>query len=57
MASRASNGWEPLIAGSDTLVNNPYVLMAGNPGAPLTTQELTQGVTPSQYWENVYGVL
>jgi hypothetical protein len=31
--------------------------MAGNPGAPLTTQELTQGVTPSQYWENVYGVL
>jgi hypothetical protein len=57
MASRASNGWEPLIAGSDTLVTNPYVLMAGNPGAPLTTQELTQGVTPSQYWENVYGVL
>ena len=25
--------------------------------ATTATQELTQGVTPSQYWENVYGVL
>jgi hypothetical protein len=57
MASRENNGWEPLIAGSDTLVNNPYVLMAGNPGAPLTTQELTQSVTPSQYWQDLHGVL
>jgi len=55
--ARESNGWEPMIAGSDTRATKPYVLQAHNPDGQLTIQELTTGVTPSQYWQNLTGVL
>jgi len=54
-------GFEPLIAGSDTVVNTPYVLKAGTKvGDQLTTHklDLVDGTfNPAEMWQNETGVL
>jgi hypothetical protein len=50
----------PLINGSDTVVNTPYVLTAGPVGTSLTTSGLNTvggAVSPAQMWQSVFGVL
>jgi hypothetical protein len=54
------NGVKPLINGSDTLVNTPYVLTATTVGGNLTTHtlNLVDGTfNPAQMWQNLTGVL
>jgi hypothetical protein len=53
----AVNGYEPIIAGSDTRAIAPYVLTAGGPGGALTTHELGANEPPSQLWKEIIGVL
>jgi hypothetical protein len=60
LASDVSSGFEPLINGSDTVVNTPYVLTAGPVGTSLTTSELSTvagAFNRTQMWENILGVL
>jgi hypothetical protein len=53
----ASNGYVPIIAGSDTRSTAPYVITAGSPGGALTTQEQVSPLQPTQVWEDLLGVL
>jgi hypothetical protein len=53
----AVNGFEPIIAGSDTRSTAPYVITAGSPGAALTTHELASPEPSSQLWEEIVGIL
>jgi hypothetical protein len=53
----AINGFEPIIAGSDTRSTAPYVITAGSPGGALTTYEQASPERSSQLWEEIVGVL
>ena len=53
----AVNGFEPIIAGSDTRATAPYVITAGSPGGALTTDEQASPERSSQLWEEIVGVL
>lgn len=53
-------GYMPLIAGSDTIVNNPYVLTAGPVGSSLQTQKLglvAGTFAPKQMWASKTGAI
>jgi len=53
-------GYMPFIAGSDTIVNNPYVLTAGPAGASLQTQKLglvAGTFAPKQMWASKTGAI
>jgi hypothetical protein len=51
------NGYEPIIAGSDTRSTGPWVITAASPGGALTTRELASPAPPSQLWKELAGVL
>jgi hypothetical protein len=53
----AVNGFEPIVAGSDTRATAPYVLTAGSPGGALTTYEQASPERSAQLWEEIVGVL
>jgi len=53
----AVNGFEPIIAGTDTRSTAPYVMTAGSPGAALTTQRQASPERSSQLWEKIVGAL
>ena len=53
----AVNGFEPIIAGSDTRATAPYVITAGSPGGALTTYEQASPERSSQLLEEIAGVL
>jgi hypothetical protein len=53
----AINGFEPIVAGSDTRSTAPYVITAGSPGGALTTYEQASPERSSQLWEEIVGVL
>jgi hypothetical protein len=53
----AMNGFEPIIAGSDTRATAPYVMTAGSPGGALTTYEQASPERSPQLWEEIVGVL
>jgi hypothetical protein len=60
LAADNIGGYEPMIAGSDTVTATPYVLTAGKPGQGLSTQELylvAGTFAPLQMWKNLPGVL
>lgn len=53
-------GYQPLINGSDTVTEAPYVLTAGAVGGVLTTQQLylvAGTFARTQMWQNITGVL
>lgn len=54
------SGYQPMIAGSDTVTDAPYVLTAGKPGQGLSTKQLyliAGALAPIQMWKNLTGVL
>jgi hypothetical protein len=51
------NGYEPIIAGTDTRSAQPYVLTTGSPGSALITYEQVSPQKTSQLWQEVVGVL
>jgi hypothetical protein len=53
----AINGFEPIVAGSDTRSTAPYVITAGSPGGALVTYEQASPERSSQLWEEIVGVL
>ena len=53
----AVNGFEPIVAGSDTRATAPYVITAGSPGGALTTYEQASPERSAQLWEEIVGVL
>jgi hypothetical protein len=60
LTSDTSGRFLPLINGSDTVVNTPYVLTAGPVGTSLTTSELNTvggSINATQMWESIFGVL
>jgi hypothetical protein len=52
-----TNGYVPIIAGSDTRTTAPYVITAGSPGGALTTQEQVSPLQSTQLWEDLVGEL
>ncbi len=56
-ASESVDGYEPMIAGTDTRSTQPYVLTAGSTGSALFTYEQVSPVKTSQLWQEVTGVL
>jgi hypothetical protein len=53
-------GYEPLINGTDAVVNTPYVMTANQVNGALTTQQLSLvdgTINPQQMWADVNGVL
>jgi hypothetical protein len=60
LTSDISGEFVPLINGSDTVVNTPYVLTAGPVGTSLTTSELNTvagAFNRTQMWQSIFGVL
>jgi hypothetical protein len=60
LESDSTGSFLPLINGSDTVVNTPYVLTAGPVGASLTTAELSTvggAISPTQMWRAQFGPL
>jgi len=55
--SESVDGFEPMIAGTDTRSTQPYVLTAGSTGSALFTYEQVSPVKTSQLWQEVIGVL
>jgi hypothetical protein len=53
----AVNGYEPIVAGTDTRSTAPYVITTASPGDALTTHELAAPTPSSQLWEKIVGVL
>jgi hypothetical protein len=60
LESDSTGSFLPLVNGSDTVVNTPYVLTAGPVGASLTTAELSTvggAISPTQMWRAQLGPL
>jgi hypothetical protein len=60
LTSDSNGALVPLINGSDTVVNTPYVLTAGPVGTSLATSELNMvggAINPTQMWQSIFGVL
>jgi hypothetical protein len=57
LPKEAVNGWEPIVAGSDSRSISPYVMTAGRFEAQLTTEELASPEPSSQLWIQIFGAL
>jgi hypothetical protein len=60
LSAASIGGYEPLINGTDSVVNTPYVMTANGVNGALTTQQLSLvdgTLNPQQMWTDVNGVL
>jgi hypothetical protein len=57
LPNEAVDGWEPIVAGSDTRATAPYVITAGRFEGQLTTEEQASPASTSQLWARINGVL
>jgi hypothetical protein len=60
LSAASIGGYEPLINGTDAVVNTPYVMTANQVNGALTTQQLSLvdgTLNPQQMWADVNGVL
>jgi hypothetical protein len=60
LAADNINAYEPLINGTDSVVNTPYVMTANGVDGALTTEQLSLvdgTLNPQQMWQDVNGVL
>jgi len=60
LSAASIGGYEPLINGTDTVVDTPYVMTANQVNGALTTQQLSLvggTLNPQQMWADVNGVL
>jgi hypothetical protein len=60
LSAASIGGHEPLINGTDTVINTPYVMTANGVNGALTTQQLSLvdgTLNPQQMWADVNGVL